>query len=278
MPETGTETLAHRLELDEADTYSQYFLHSPTEIVFVLRAAMQKGAMMTVFFDMGKSFFLSSILSVAPEGIVLDCGSHEETNLRALKATRLACTLNVDRVKVQFALETLSPQEFDGHPAFFSILPERILRLQRREYFRISTPMLRPPKCVIDFPGPAEDDNGDAANATTATDGTAEARHVEFSLVDISAGGLSLRVPPAHSAFFRRGILLENCVLSLPESGAIRVKLSVRMILEVTLQSGQRFFRAGCEFVDPPRSLPTTVQRYIITLERERKARLNGME
>ncbi|MDR3353283.1 MAG: flagellar brake protein [Zoogloeaceae bacterium] len=260
---SGTETLAapYRLELDDVGTYEQYFLHSPTEIIFVLRAAMQKGIMMTVFFDAGHSFFLSSILAVEREGIVIDCGSHAQTNQRALKATRLACTLNVDQVKVQFALNSISACTFDGRSAFASALPERLLRLQRREYFRIPAPLLHAPRCEIDLPGSA-----------------GEMTRVEFPLVDLSAGGLSLRVPPAYGAHFGRDTLLDSCFLSLPENGTLRVCLSVCMAQEITLTSGQCFLRAGCEFINAPRSLPTTVQRYIIALERERKARLSGLE
>jgi len=39
-----SETARSHLELEEADVYSEYLLHSPTEIAFVLRTAMQKAA------------------------------------------------------------------------------------------------------------------------------------------------------------------------------------------------------------------------------------------
>jgi c-di-GMP-binding flagellar brake protein YcgR len=261
MSETE-ETTPTRLELEEADVYSQYFLHSPTEIAFVLRAAMQKGCLMTVYFDLGQSFFLSSLLNVSPQGIVLDYGSHEETNARALKSTRLICTISVDRIKVQFALNGLSRIDYENQPAFFSPLPESLLRLQRREHFRIATPVIHPVMC--DIP------QGDEA---------APGALLRYPLLDISTGGLGLivsateiRQPFSHDTIFR------DCVLVLPENGPVKVNLNVRTVLEMTARFGKRNFRVGCEFVDASRSLPNIVQRYILSLERERKARLSGLE
>jgi c-di-GMP-binding flagellar brake protein YcgR len=48
-------------------------------------------------------------------------------------------------------------------------------------------------------------------------------------------------------------------------------------VFEITLRSGARIKRAGCEFVKLPGQMSTLVQRYIIKVERERKARESGM-
>ncbi|MCE1170014.1 flagellar brake protein [Azovibrio restrictus] len=256
-----TETARSPLELEEADAYSQYLLHSPTEVAFVLRNAMQKGCMMTVYFDMGQSFFLTSLLQVTPKGIVLDYGSDEDTNRRALKAGRLICTTSVDKVKVQFALDSLSLVNHEGSPAFFSPLPANLLRLQRREYFRVSTPIANPLKCEI--------------QVSTETGGiTAQ----QIPLLDISAGGMGLMAAVDQAQYFGRGSVFRNCVLTLPDDGPIKVDLEVRNLFEVTTRNGSRYFRVGCEFLDLPGLLLTMIQRYITRLERERKARISGLE
>jgi c-di-GMP-binding flagellar brake protein YcgR len=252
-----------RLELEEADIYGEYFLYSPTEMVFILREAMQKGCMMTVYFDMGRSFFLSTLLSVELQGIVLDCSSHDETNRRALGAKRLICTLSVDRVKVQFALGGLSRNIHENRPAFFSPLPESLLRLQRREHFRIPTPVVNPLKCEIFLP---------------SVDPQAPDESFVFPLLDISVGGLGLRVMRECIHIFNHDAVFPDCVLTLPESGPVKVGLRVRTVLEINSRASLSHFRAGCEFVTNSRSLPTIIQRYIIALERERKARAVGLE
>ncbi|MDR2164748.1 MAG: flagellar brake protein [Zoogloeaceae bacterium] len=247
-----------RLELEESETYSQYFLYSQTEIMFILRDAMQKNCMVTVYFDMGRSFFLSSLLGVSPQGIFLDYGNHEATNLHALSATHLICTLSLDKVKVQFALSGLARAEFEGKPAFRSRLPETLLRLQRREHFRIPMPTVNPLVCRIFLPDPG--------------------KVSRLPLLDLSVGGLGLKVLSEQIKPFSYDALLEECTLVLPEAEPVSFGLGVRTVLEITPHAGRPYFRVGCEFVGYPRSLPILIQRYITTLERERKARLSGLE
>lgn len=256
-----SETARSHLELEEADVYSEYLLHSPTEIAFVLRTAMQKSCMITVYFDKGQSFFLTSLISVGPKGIILDYGSDEDVNRRALKADRLLCTTSVDKVKVQFALENLSLITHEGRPAFFSELPKNLLRLQRREYFRVSTPLATPLVCTI----PVRTAEGSLTLLQT-------------SLLDISAGGLGLTVSTEQAPLFTRGTVFKGCELKLPDNEKINVDLEVRNAFDVTTRSGNRYTRVGCEFINLPGLLLTMIQRYITRLERERKARVSGLE
>jgi c-di-GMP-binding flagellar brake protein YcgR len=51
----------------------------------------------------------------------------------------------------------------------------------------------------------------------------------------------------------------------------------VRSVFEMTTRSGSKSQRAGCEFVKLPGPMLTLIQRYIIKVERERKARESGM-
>ncbi|MDR2677903.1 MAG: flagellar brake protein [Zoogloeaceae bacterium] len=247
-----------RLELEESDIFSQYFLYSRAEIVFVLREAVQKNRMMTVYFDMGHSFFLSSVLDVSPEGVVIDCSNQEGINQKALSAARLLCTMSVDQVKVQFALNGLRRTVQDGKPAFWAALPTSILRLQRREHFRIPTPAANPLVCQIPIP--------------------ADTTPLRLPLLDLSVGGVGLKVMKKDITHFSYDALFESCVLSLPEAEQVKFGLGVRTVLEITTNAAHPHFRVGCEFVDCPRSLPILIQRYITALERERKARLSGLE
>jgi c-di-GMP-binding flagellar brake protein YcgR len=42
---------------------------------------------------------------------------------------------------------------------------------------------------------------------------------------------------------------------------------------EITLKNGRLTHRAGCRFIDLPPSVETAIQRYIIQVDRERRAR-----
>ena len=57
-----------QFELDQSDDYSAYLLHSRTEILAVLRSLIQKGSLITVYFDLGRSFLLTSMVALSASG------------------------------------------------------------------------------------------------------------------------------------------------------------------------------------------------------------------
>ena len=148
MPPTNTQ---FELELD--GDYSQYILYSKAEIRAVLRSVIQNGARITVHFDQNRSLFLTTMIALQPDntGIVFDVGGSEEMNGKALKADNLIFTAFVDKVKIQFALDRLRRVEYQGRPAFIGAVPDQLLRLQRREFFLLSTPYSKPPFSAADF-------------------------------------------------------------------------------------------------------------------------------
>jgi flagellar brake protein len=248
-------------ELEQSDEYSEFLLHSKAEILSVLRSLIQKGAMITVHFDHGKSFLLTSVIALSTDntGFILDIGSDDDMNRKALLADKLIFTTFIDKVKVQFSLNKLLPATNAGRPAFLCAIPEKLLRLQRREYFRLSTPIVNP---VI--------------LTTTLKRADQSATIVEVPLLDISGGGVGLMVAPNQSLLFQKGDILNECKVMLPEEGLLITNLCVRNMFDVTTRSGARHVRVGCEFVGLPAARLTAVQRYITRIERERKARLNG--
>ena len=82
---------------------------------------------------------------------------------------------------------------------------------------------------------------------------------------------------PEQAELFQRGDTLSDCKIALPDEGLLVATICVRNLFEVTSRSGSHFLRIGCEFVNLPASRLTLIQRYITRVERERKARLNGM-
>lgn len=251
-----------RFEIEQPDDYDQYLLRSRPEIVAVLRSLVQKRALVSAYFNRGSSFLLTSVLQVDTGSgqLVLDCGREEATNRQALLADQLILTAMVDKVKIQFTLSKLAETQSAGRAAFSAALPDKVLRLQRREYFRLSTPIAKPVKFVTTLKRP---------------DGSALV--VEASLLDISGGGVGLMASPALAALLPRAGMLTECRMTLPDEGLLVANLCVRNKFDVTTRGGSRYVRVGCEFIALPGARMSMVQRYITRVERERKARLSGM-
>jgi c-di-GMP-binding flagellar brake protein YcgR len=245
-------------ELLSTDDFSQYMLNSKSEMFAVFRGMVEHVSQITMFFNEGRDMVLTSMISYNDNGIFLDLGASSEMNRKALESKKLFCVTQLDKVKVQFILRELKRVETKGGPAFFAAMPESVLRLQRREYYRLATPITRPLKCVFPFP---------------ASDG--QRRVVEAHIGDISGGGLGIVAIPLDISL-EPGLEL-SCKIDLPEVGVVTGMVVVRSVFETVTRTGIKSKRAGCEFVKLPGPMLTLIQRYIIKVERERKARESGM-
>jgi c-di-GMP-binding flagellar brake protein YcgR len=249
------------LELD-AQGFSQYLLYSRSEILFVLRQVMQKKCMITVYFDEGRSFFLTTLVAVSDDGnwLYFDTPSDPDTARRALGARKLMLTTMLERVKIQFSIDGVQEVAAGNRKSYATHLPETLLRLQRREHFRLSTPVANPIKCAFRAAMPG-----------------GQATDVDATVADISGGGVGLVVPEALAPAFPIGATFSGCTIVLPEEGTITTGLCVRNSFAVTTKTGARHWRVGCEYVNLPGPQLTHVQRYITRVERERKARDAGL-
>ncbi len=238
------------------DEYAKYLVSSRQEIAQILRALSQQNAMVTAYFKQGSEFFLTAIVEVdsASGNLIVDYGSEEETNRRALAADKIVFVTNLDRIKIQFNTKVLAKINHQGRPAFRMPLPASLLKLQRREYYRLVTPMRTPLPCIIP----------DLAGA-----------RYEVTVADISVGGASISgLPP--EAPLEKGQLIAQCRILLPEEGTVVSTLEVRSLQQSTLRSGVLVLRAGCYFTDIPAAHRAKIQRYIIRIDRERRALERG--
>jgi flagellar brake protein len=250
---------ANQPAIVDPSEYDEFMLRTPNEVLRVLRGLQERVAQITLFFNEGKEMLLTTLAAVADDHLILDHGASSETNRKALEASKHFCITQLDKVRIQFILRKFSLTEYGGRPAFRCALPDELLRLQRREYFRLITPVVRPLKCEMTLPLPAG--------------GTC--RHVA-NVFDISGGGLALSAPQ-EGIPFAVGMELPGCRVDLPEVGLITGTLKVKSLFEIMLHNGTRVQRVGCEFVNLPGPMMTLIQRYIIKVERERKARESGL-
>jgi len=238
------------------DEHAKYLVSSRQEIVQILRALSRQNEMVTAYFNQGNAFFLTSVIDAdsTTGELIIDCGSEADTNRRALAADKIVFVTNLDRIKIQFSTTALTQISHQARPAFRVILPTSLLKLQRREYYRLIAPMRAAIHCIIPDLGGA--------------------KH-EVSVVDISVGGVGLSGLPPEVAL-EKGQLLSECRILLPEEGTIVSSLEVRNQQQSTLRSGELVLRAGCFFVDIPAAHQAMIQRYIIRIDRERRALVRG--
>jgi c-di-GMP-binding flagellar brake protein YcgR len=245
---------ATKFELLQSDDFEQYLLHERREIAYILRQLAAHRCMITAYLENGSRFLMTSVLSVSDDDrqIYLDLGSDEALNNEAVNTNSLMCLTQLEKVKVQFSITRPRLANFGKYSALLAGTPETLLRLQRREYYRLTAPIAHSLICRIPARGSSS--------------------RVEARVIDISGGGVAVIVPPKDMNLSADEKYMD-CRLDLPEFGPVTTTLRVRNIFRITNRSGTDMLRAGCQFEDLPAPMANAIQRYILRVERDRKAR-----
>jgi c-di-GMP-binding flagellar brake protein YcgR len=244
----------------DAESKRDYEIRSRKEVVALLRQISEKKQLIRLMTKGEADVCITSLLNVDPDNgtIILDRSVSREQDLRIASAARVSCETSLDQIRILFDLDGLHETVFEDGAALGANLPSSLIRLQRREFYRIATPVSNP------------------AIATIALPGEQEGETARFPLVDISCGGLAiLDQKRLLGSTIGRGF--SACRIDLPNAGIVTASLQIRYALDMTLPNNKTNCRLGCQFGDMSRADLATVQRYITKLERERNARLAGL-
>lgn len=252
---TDSTTAPHVEALLNPASFPSYQVRNDKEIVHLMNTLAEKRILLTAYLDGGPFLFMTAVLGVTPDdAIILDASADDKMNQRAADADTITCTGRLDGVRVQFSVSGAERVAQDGLEAMRCPLPQSVLRLQRRDFYRLPVPMSNPVECTIYL-----------SNA----DGTERA--VKVRVVDISNDGIGL-IAAVDQLTIEPGQIFEHCVLSVPESDATDVTLKMRNVYRIDNRFGGESQRAGCQFVNLPNRVVTKIQRYIFKVERQRRA------
>jgi c-di-GMP-binding flagellar brake protein YcgR len=251
-PPNSARAQTHLRDVSIDDGDERFTVREPAEIAFVLKKVMQNSQLVTAYLDGGSDFALTAVLAVRPEAadVILDRSPDSAAFKRFLAARKVLLVTSHDQVKVKFSARDIKEVLYQGRPAVRIPMPHWLVRIQRREHYRIATPITKPLICTIPLT-----DRGPGM-------------HAETIVLDISVGGLALM--DNHDAMgFKLGDIYENCRVGLPEVGTLTVSLEVRNAFDTPLKNGLSFRRCGCKFLKLG-TAESLVQRYILHLERSR--------
>lgn len=244
----------------ELDNWHDYEVESRREIVALLRQIGEKHQLVRMLIKGEADVCVTTVLEVDPDTntMVLDRSIERMQNERIVEAGKVRCETSLDKIRILFNAENLRHTLFEGEAALRADIPASLIRLQRREYYRMETPVSNPVRAIIPLPP--------ELGAGTGV----------FPLHDISCGGIAI-LDNKLQLDTTIGSTIPNCRIELPEVGPVTVALQVRNSLDMTLLNNKTNRRIGLQFVDISRGGMAGVQRYITKLERERNARLAGL-
>lgn len=246
----GTSSLPHIQENGHLDL-EQFRLRSRDEIMRVLRDLIRNNELLTAYYN-EREFLLTTVLGADPDSarLYIDVSANEDSNRRFLASNRLVFVGRHHQVRVQFAASEARLGEFEAGPAFLIPFPKTMLRVQRREFYRLVTPLVARPQCHF-----------------TAEDGST----VAVTILDISLGGIGIIEPDAdRDVLWEPGHIIKNCQVEIPE-GRVVSDVEVRNRFSVTLPNGRMQLRIGCRFLHLEPRMNAELQRYIQRIELERR-------
>jgi c-di-GMP-binding flagellar brake protein YcgR len=231
----------------------RFRVDSRIEILRVLGDLARTTQLVTAYFNEGRDFILTSVLRLDEENnrLILDHGPDEGLNQRLLAARRVLFVTRHHQVRVQFSSEEIHQGNYQGAPAFFIALPASIIRIQRREYYRLNTPIGRRLNLIM----------ADAEGST-----------IYAHIVDISVGGVGIIEPPeGRQCGWDAGTVVPDCRIELPEEGVIHADLEIRNRFQVDSVRGEPVYRVGCRLLRMDSRSNAAILRYIHRVELERR-------
>lgn len=237
--------------------YNEQFLkQNPLAVLGVLRDLNANQIPLRISWSGGQ--FISKILAVNPDALIMDFGSQEYENHAVQRAEQISIIAETQGAKVEFTLPQLKKGEYQQLPAFISSLPPTLWFVQRREYFRIGAPLHPPYHCRAKMP-----DNS----------------QLHFRLFDLSLGGMGALLDEAKPDALTEGMRFSQVELNLEQWGIYHVDAQLISISERKVIDGKNETittpRLSFRFLNVGPAVERDLQRIIFSLEREAREKSN---
>lgn len=247
MPDDVQNSVPGKQQNNSIENMEQYLLHGRGSIIQKLRQLGKGKNMITVHFGGGKYSMLTLVVDVLTDRdlLVLDYGSNENINKKLLEAKRIVFKTQHEGITAQFTATEIQRAKLHGKTAFACPIPDTLLWVQRREYYRVRVPLGDNVSCEL-------------INQDKET--------IHLKILDISIGGLSLESTEDTLQFESDQTFL-NCKLVLSALGEGIVSLRVHNLLPLKQDNPEAGNRIGCSYIDLSMDTSSLIQRYIHNID-----------
>jgi c-di-GMP-binding flagellar brake protein YcgR len=224
-----------------------FALRHRADILAIVDQMQRERTLATVEFADGHAI-VSSVLQVRrdTDALVIDIALDSAQNHRLFSSKGLHFVAELDHVQVAFDTGPASTVMLADGPAALVSMPETVVRLQRREWFRAPLPAEPPVQCTV-----------------LGEDGVA----IPGQAIDISPGGAGLLVTDIPTGESMVGTQ-RTLILSLPEVGRLELHATVRTVTKIAgATDGLPKLRMGFRFDALPPKTACGIQRYVQRVE-----------
>ncbi|MDI1277073.1 MULTISPECIES: flagellar brake protein [Methylobacter] len=230
---------------------SSFSIQNTKQIISHLSLLVKNKCLLSARFGANNESYITTLLSVN-EGnntVVLDYGPKEDLNQRILNAGKVSFDTDYNGIKVSFAGTGLKKITHKGDSAFSMSIPKSLYWMQRREYYRVKSPLSKPSYCQLIVEG---------------------REPVNLKLYDISLTGFAmLNVSKEVSDLLIPGTSFSQCKLILSEAGESPISFEICAKYIINPDKPQKIQKIGCKFNKITRSVEEVIQRYMHQIQRE---------
>lgn len=231
----------------------EFLVHSHSSIASILRNLMRENSTISAYLPTSEEVVATGILHVDLEKkmVILDVTKEAKRNHEFSNTNNVLFDLKQNSVILQFHAKQTQPARFNGESAVYIDLPDRMLRLQRREYYRVAAFSAANVMCVI------KEASGDIH---------------KLEVEDVSLGGIGALLVEETLAV-KQFKIFHDCELRIPGFATLTVDLQIRNCFEKILPNGKRVRRLGLSYSNLKPEKENQLQKYInkIQLSKIRK-------
>lgn len=230
---------------------SSFSIQNSKQIISHLSLLVKNKCLLSARFGANNESYITTLLDINEKNnvVVLDYGPKEDLNQHILNASKITFDTEYRGIKVSFTGAALKKITYKGESAFSMPIPKSLYWMQRREYYRVKSPLTKPSYCQLIIE---------------------DRKPVNLRLYDISLTGFSmLNVSKEISELLTPGTTLTQCKLILSEAGEGMISFEICNKYIINPDKLQKIQKIGCKFIKITRSVEEIIQRYMHQIQRE---------
>lgn len=235
------------LHIDGID--ARFLVHGRMEILALLNELIYYSEPVSVHFGT-EECMETRLLEAREHTLIFEAGRNAQVNARLAAASACTFSARPQGIQVLFATGQVEPFSWGDSAAFSVALPTRLARLQRQESVRTIVPPQQSPEVAL-----------------YSRDGGLLGR---WPLRDLSVGGLGVALPTQDK--LNHAAAAVRAQLDIPGYTEVDCAVSVRHATDLVQSDGEFGYRIGLGFINLPEPMRVAILRYIVDIERERRA------
>ncbi|CAA9889926.1 Flagellar brake protein YcgR [Candidatus Methylobacter favarea] len=235
------------------ESKSSFLIGNPAQIISHLSLLFNNKCLISANFGDNNDSFITTIIKIDKKNhsLILDYAPKEYLSQQALNSANTIFKTEYLGIKVTFPVTRLIKTQYEGGPAFIMPIPEVILWIQRREFYRVKSPVSKSSYCRV----------------------LLENREpIDLKLYDISLSGFSMLNEAGEiSHLLVLNAQFDQCRLVLAEADEDTVSFEIRNVYLINPVKLNKIEKIGCKFTHITSAFESAIQRYMQKIERENK-------